>query len=76
MDHPTPESRLVNGSHCASLRHKGMYVTSVSDADEARVYDRFDATAYWCTCTQKAWGPDGEPANADSCKSGRECCDH
>lgn len=76
MDHPTPTSRLVNGSHCAHLRHKGMYVTSVPDPDEALFYDPYDATAYWCTRTQKALGPDGRPAHAEACIEGRDCCRH
>ena len=69
-------SHRVTASHCSHLRHKGMHVTSVPDPDERRFYDAFDATAYWCTCTQKAIGPDGSPANADSCKPGRSCCEH
>jgi hypothetical protein len=59
---------------CAHLRHKGMYVLSVPDEHETSYYDRYDATAYWCTCTQKPYGPDGKPAHADACTSGRECC--
>jgi hypothetical protein len=65
---------LVTLSHCSHLRHKGMYVTSVPDPDERNFYDRYDATAYWCTCTQKSRGPDGQVAHADTCKPGRECC--
>jgi hypothetical protein len=53
-----------------------MYVMAVADPDEFRFYDRYDATAYWCTCTQKGLGPDGAPVNADSCRAGRGCCDH
>jgi hypothetical protein len=76
MDHPTPASPLVNESHCEHLRHKGMYVLAVPDPDEARFYDRYDATAYWCTRTQQALGPDGRRAHADACRGGRECCSH
>ncbi len=76
MDHPTPTSRLVNVSNCTHLRHKGMYVTSGPDPDESTFYDRFDATAYWCTCTQKPLGPDSRPVHPDQCKPGRECCAH
>jgi hypothetical protein len=46
------------------------------DPEEARFFDPYDATAYWCTCTQKALGPDGNPVNPDSCRSGRGCCAH
>ena len=76
MDHPVPQSRLVNATHCSHLRHKGMYVTSVADPDEAAHCGCFDATAYWCTKTMKALGPDGQPVHADVCRGdgGRECC--
>jgi hypothetical protein len=53
-----------------------MYVGAAPDPDEARFYHPVDSTAYWCLCTQKATGPDGEPANPDSCKQGRGCCEH
>jgi hypothetical protein len=76
MDHPPPTSRLVTASHCPHLRHKGMYVTSTPDPAEAEFCGRYDATAYWCTCTMKAIGPDGQPVHADNCRSGngRACC--
>jgi len=76
MDHPTPASRLVNESHCANLRHKGMYVTAAPDPGEHVFYDAYDATVYWCTQTQKPLGPDGRPVHADRCRSGRGCCEH
>ena len=78
MDHPTPSSRLVNEatSHCLHLRHKGMYVTSAPDPDETTFYDAYDATAFWCTKTQRATGPDDQPVHADVCKDGRDCCQH
>jgi hypothetical protein len=76
MDHPTPTSRLVGTEHCTHLRHKGMYVTSVPDPGEAAFCGTYDATAYWCTCTMKGLGPDGQPVHADRCgaHSGRPCC--
>jgi hypothetical protein len=74
MNHPTPSSRLVGASHCSHLRHKGMYVLSVAEPTD--FHDSYDATAYWCTRTQKPLGPDGRPARADVCQAGRECCSH
>ena len=59
---------------CAHLRHKGMYVLTVVDPDDTSFYDKYDATAYWCTRTQKPYGPDNEPAHADACRAGRTCC--
>ena len=77
MDHPKPVSSLVTEQHCGHLRHKGMYVLSVADPDEFAFYDRFEATAYWCACTQSGLGPDRQAASAHSCKhgAGRGCCE-
>ncbi len=72
MDHPTPSSNLVSADNCQHLRHKGMYVLSVPEPTD--FHDAYDATAYWCTRTQKPIGPDGGLARADTCKRGRECC--
>jgi len=76
MNHPIPASRLVGVSHCSHLRHKGMYVLTTPDPGA----DAFDhgggATAFWCTCTMKGLGPDGEPVSAERCQvgGGRACC--
>lgn len=77
MEIPKPSSPLVNEQHCGNLRHKGMYVMSEPDPDEFKFYDRYDATAYWCTCTQKALGPDGQSVHPSTCRhdGGRSCCD-
>jgi hypothetical protein len=48
-----------------------MYVMSVVDPAEFQFYDKYDATAYWCTKTQKPLGPDGKPAHASACQDGR-----
>ena len=76
MDHPKPTSPLVNEHHCGHLRHKGMYVMSTPDPDERTFYDRFEATAYWCACTQSGFGPDRQPVTRHACThgEGRTCC--
>ena len=75
MDHPPLTSRHVTPLHCSHLRHKGMYVSP--DAGIEGDYSEYlGATAYWCVCTQKAFGPDGEPVNARECTKERSCCDH
>jgi hypothetical protein len=53
-----------------------MYVLTTPDPGERQHAGNWDATAYWCTQTQKAMGPDGSPANAACCVSGngRGCC--
>ena len=77
MDHPTLTSPVVTTHHCANLRHKGMYVMSVPDPDEFRFYPAYDATAYWCSCTQKGFGPDRQPVGPAQCAhdGGRGCCE-
>ncbi len=67
-------SMIANAVLCAHLRHKGMYVLSETDEHETSYYDKYDARVFWCTCTQKPYGPDGRPAHADACREGRECC--
>jgi hypothetical protein len=77
MTHPTLSSRHVTPIHCSHLRHKGMYVTGDAPAAEQDEFaDRIEATAFWCACTQKAFGPDGQPVGPDHCGHGRACCDH
>jgi hypothetical protein len=77
MDHPTPSSPLVTEHHCGNLRHKGMYVITVPDPDEFAFYDRYDATAYWCACTQSGFGPDRAVVTGHGCQhgTGRSCCE-
>ncbi len=65
-------SRHITLHHCSNLRHKGMYVGD-STAEER---EAIEATAYWCLCTQKSFGPDGHAVNPEDCKSGRSCCEH
>lgn len=74
MDHPPLSSRHLGSTHCGNLRHKGMYV--LPDAVVEQDYsDQTGASSYWCVCTQKAFGPDGEPVNARDCVAGRRCCE-
>ena len=77
MDHPPLTSHSVTAAQCQSLRHKGMYVLSVPDPGEREHCGTYDATAYWCTRTMKALGPDGQPVHRDACErgAGRACCD-
>lgn len=77
MEHPPLTSRHLTTSHCSHLRHKGMYVGQDTDAATLALHrDSIEATAFWCLHTQKAFGPDGNPATAEACRSGRGCCDH
>lgn len=54
---------------CKFLRNKEMfYETPSEEAD-----DEFAGDAYWCSKTQEAFGPDGEPAEKSECQCGRSC---
>jgi len=72
----TLTSRHITPQHCANLRHKGMYVLPDDSEGVMEAYrDPIEATAFWCGCTQKAFGPDGRPVTAELCRSGRHCCE-
>ena len=64
-------------THCQNLRCKEMYAQAPRDpqkeAEEAELYGRYDATAFWCHLTQTGRGPDGQKANGSECCSGRSC---
>ncbi len=77
MEHPRLSSPVVTSGHCANLRHKGMYVMAVPDPDEHTFHDRYDATAYWCACTQRGFGPDRGMVGPSHCGHGgaRACCE-
>jgi hypothetical protein len=75
MNHPPLSSRHFDSSHCANLRHKGMYVQPDGVVEDDH-HETLGASSYWCVCTQKAFGPDGEAVNAHDCVVGRGCCDH
>ncbi len=72
--HSLTSPKIAIGVHCLKIRTKGMYVQSIVDPDEAKLYDPYDGSAYWCTATQTGFGPDGEPVRPDACRGGRGCC--
>jgi hypothetical protein len=77
MNHPPLVSRHLTHQHCTQLRHKGMYVfAETGDGESPDEAGAIQSTAYWCACTQKAFGPDGRPVSATSCTDGRGCCEH
>jgi len=69
-------TKITFGTHCLQIRHKAMYMGEVPNPGEEQFYDRYDATAYWCSETQTGFGPDGHPVRPDVCQSGRGCCKH
>jgi hypothetical protein len=52
-----------------------MYARADAAPDDPLYRDPVEATAYWCACTQKAFGPDGQPVGLAACSHGRGCCD-
>ena len=68
----TYASRHVTPQHCLNLRHKGMYVTDTFASER----DAIEPTAFWCACTQKSFGPDGQPVRPADCTAERHCCEH
>jgi hypothetical protein len=76
MDHPPLTSRHITPQHCTHLRHKGMYVFAEPTPETEAYAEEIEATAFWCSCTQKAFGPDGQPVGARHCGTGRSCCEH
>lgn len=76
MSHPAMSSRHVTERHCAHLRHKGMYVLPDHAQDADDYQEHLGASSFWCVCTQKAFGPDGQPVSPEGCCAGRGCCEH
>jgi hypothetical protein len=66
--------KITIGFHCSQMRTKRMYVAAVVDPDEAKFYDPYEASAYWCVDTHSGFGPDGQPVRPDVCCGGRGCC--
>jgi hypothetical protein len=45
------------------------------DYEREKLFDSFDAVAYWCACTQTGRGPDGRRVHQCDCSLGtkRSC---
>ena len=67
---------LATGSDVVELAQESEFATLFPDCEAGACYDSYNATAYWCTETQKPLGPDGRPVHEDTCRHGRECCKH
>jgi hypothetical protein len=63
--------RTHENGFCALLRTKTAYFRS---HDGERLFNPESTTAcYNCLVTQRPFGPDGMPVNADSCRADRAC---
>jgi hypothetical protein len=54
---------------CRRLRSKGMYIDVEPEPWLPSGHDGF----YWCSKTQTALGPDGNPVKLEDCCSSRDC---
>jgi MoaA/NifB/PqqE/SkfB family radical SAM enzyme len=57
---------------CANLRHKLMYVDA-RHTQRGVTDDSSRTRIFWCSKTQDALGPDGEPVNPVICTGSRPC---
>ena len=71
-----PSNKIVLGTHCNKIRHKGMYSQEFPNPGEGVFFDAYDANSYWCAETCSGFGPDGHPVRPDVCQSARDCCKH
>lgn len=58
----------LNNRACKHLRSKEMFYES-----KTAKADKYDSGIFWCHCTEKCLGPDGEAAGDDECGSDRSC---
>ena len=64
-------SKVPQSAFCGSLRSKKFFMR---DALPNEASDYLDGSNHcWCRVTQQVIGPDGAPANPDSCGRGRTC---
>ncbi len=61
---------IQKGEVCQCLRAKTLFY---EDPDEQR--PSTPEGPFWCARTQSLLGPDGQVADAESCRPGRTCCE-
>jgi hypothetical protein len=61
---------IQKGEVCQCLRAKALFYESPDEQDPAGPDGPF-----WCARTQSLLGPDGQVADAESCRPGRTCCE-
>lgn len=59
-------------ANCRCLRSKEMFYQVEGGADPIR---ESGSGIFWCTHTQNCLGPDGQVAEPQNCKPGRDCYD-
>ena len=67
---PSLQVLIQRGELCQCLRAKSLFYQPVlSEADGS------PEGPFWCAQTQSLLGPDGQVADAESCRPGRACCE-
>ncbi len=61
---------IQRGEICQCLREKNMFYEAEEDSPPGSPDGPF-----WCALTQSLLGPDGQVADASSCRPGRSCCE-
>jgi len=69
---PDVSAEAPAGPVCRHLRSKGMYV--YTDGMDHGFQHDYDSTIYWCLKSMKAFGPDDEMVEMESCcRPDRSC---
>ncbi len=67
---PSLNVLIQNGEVCQCLRAKTLFYLVEGEESAA-----LPEGPFWCARTQSLLGPDGQIADAESCRPGRTCCE-
>ena len=70
---PRLDVLIEKGEICRCLRAKTMFYRPALEDREAEA--AAPEGPFWCSLTQSLLGPDGQVADAESCRPGRSCCE-
>ncbi len=75
---PSLNVLIEKGEVCQCLRAKTLFYQPVGESPGGSKKSAQTATPegpFWCAITQSLIGPDGQFADAESCRPGRACCE-
>jgi hypothetical protein len=80
---PALQVLIERGEVCQCLRAKTLFYQAAGRdvLGDAAIATHADSEAsspegpFWCALTQSLIGPDGQIADAESCRPGRACCE-
>jgi hypothetical protein len=76
---PSLNVLIQTGEVCRCLREKKMFYetpgATISGGMEIVTASTGPDGPFWCAQTQSLLGPDGQVADAESCRPGRSCCE-